>query len=47
MKKLYYWFIDKLFDEKINSIICWTILALAGIFILMQALRGLGYILIA
>lgn len=47
MKRFFYWFTDKLFDEKINTVICWVMLALAGLFIAFQALRGIGYILIA
>lgn len=47
MRHFFNWLADKLFDEKVNSIICWVMLALAGLFIAFQAIRGVGYILIA
>ncbi|WP_418894198.1 hypothetical protein [Limibacterium fermenti] len=46
MKDFFYWLFERLFDEKVNNAACWTILALAALFIVFQLLRGLGYILI-
>ncbi len=45
--KLHEWLLDKLFDEKINARICWTILAIAGLFILIQLIIRIEYILIS
>lgn len=48
MRDFIYWLFDKLFDEKVNTVICYVLLALALLFIAFQAVRGLGnYILIA
>lgn len=47
MKDFIYWFFDKLFSDKINTAICWILLALAIAFIAFQAVRGINYILIA
>ncbi|MPM15745.1 hypothetical protein SDC9_62117 [bioreactor metagenome] len=40
-------FTDKVFEEKANNIICITLLVIAVALIAIQAIRGVGYILIA
>ncbi|WP_019540529.1 hypothetical protein [Proteiniphilum acetatigenes] len=50
MKKIidkWYAFTDKLFEEKANNIICVALLIVALALIAIQAIRGIGYILIA
>jgi hypothetical protein len=45
MKKIYRFF-EIMFSEKINNAVCWTVLALAGLFIALQFVRYIGRILI-
>lgn len=48
MKNFILWLTDKLFDEKINTVICWVMLGLALMFIAFQAFRGItNHLLIA
>lgn len=49
MKKIegfFYWIIDLLFSERVNNVICWTLLALALLFIAFQTTRYTGLIII-
>lgn len=39
MKDFYYRLIDKLFDEKVNNLICWVSITLIVCFGVFQALR--------
>lgn len=38
MEKFFNWFADKLFDEKINDKICWTVIILSVLYIAVRVI---------
>lgn len=46
MRELFYRFIDTLFSDEVNDTICYSVIGLAGTFMLFQAVRFFFLIII-